>query len=107
MLRNILYSFLRILFSFLYHRHDFDRTVLDIYIYIYKYHDWSLIRRNELPTLREQLVSSPVFDEVRVVVLLSFLCCVVFFVSLRSVSCVPNVDSVSGLSIIDCPFGFF
>ena len=103
MLRNIQYSFLRILFSFLYHRHDFYRTVL----YIYEYHDGSLIRRNELPTLREYLVSPPVFGEVRVVVLLNFLCCVVFCVSLRPVSCVTNVDSVSGLSIIDCPFGFF
>ena len=46
------------------------------------------------------------FGEVRVV-LLRFLCCVVFFVSLRPVSCVPNVASFSGLSIIDCPFGFF
>jgi hypothetical protein len=30
----------------------------------------------------------------------------VFFVYLRSVSCVPNVASVSGLSILDRPFGF-
>ena len=64
MLRNIQYSFLRILFSFLYHRHEFYRTVL----YIYEYHDGSLIRRNELPTLREYLVSPPVFGEVRVVI---------------------------------------
>ena len=42
------------------------------------------------------------FGEVRVAHLLSFLCCV----CLRSVSCVPNVASVSGLSILDCPFGF-
>ena len=28
-------------------------------------------------------------------------------VCLRSVSCGPNVASVSGLSIIDCPFGVF
>jgi len=28
------------------------------------------------------------------------------FVCLRSVSCVPNVASVSGLSILDSPFGF-
>jgi hypothetical protein len=27
------------------------------------------------------------------------------FFCLRSVSCDPNVASVSGLSIIDCPFG--
>ena len=31
-----------------------------------------------------------------------FLC----FVCLRPVTLVPNVYSVSGLSIIDCPFGF-
>jgi hypothetical protein len=27
-------------------------------------------------------------------------------VCLRPMSCVPNVSSVSGLSILDCPFGF-
>jgi hypothetical protein len=32
----------------------------------------------------------------------SFLCCVCF----RPVSCVPNVASVSGLFILDYPFGF-
>ena len=31
--------------------------------------------------------------------------CVVFLFGL-SLSCVPNVDSFSGLSILDCPFGF-
>jgi hypothetical protein len=31
-----------------------------------------------------------------------FLC----FVYLRSVSCVPNVASFSGLSVLDCHFGF-
>ena len=39
----------------------------------------------------------------------SFLCYVVVlfcFVCLRPVSCVPNVAKVSGLSILDCPFGF-
>jgi hypothetical protein len=28
------------------------------------------------------------------------------FVCLRPVSCVPNVAGVSGLPILDCPFGF-
>ena len=58
--------------------------------------------------LREHLGSSPVFYEVRVAHLFSFLCCAVFmcFVCLRSVSCVPCVASVYGLSILDCPFGF-
>ena len=32
--------------------------------------------------------------------------CVFCFVCLRPVSCVPNVASVSGLSILDFPFGF-
>ena len=39
-----------------------------------------------------------------------YICCVVlcFYVFfLRPVSCVYNVSSVSGLSILDCPFGFF
>jgi hypothetical protein len=31
---------------------------------------------------------------------------VCLFVCLRAVSCVPNVPSVCGLSILDCPFGF-
>jgi len=36
----------------------------------------------------------------------SFLCCVFYFVCLRPVSCVPNVACFSGLSILNCPFGF-
>jgi len=32
--------------------------------------------------------------------------CVFCFVCLRLVLCVPNVPSISGLSILDCPFGF-
>ena len=32
---------------------------------------------------------------------------IALLVCLRSVSCGPNVASVSGLSIIDCPFGVF
>jgi len=38
--------------------------------------------------------------------LYSFLCNIICFVCLRPVSYVPNVVSVSGLSILDCPFGF-
>jgi hypothetical protein len=34
------------------------------------------------------------------------LCCVFYFVCLHPVSCVPNVASFSGFSILDCPFGF-
>ena len=37
----------------------------------------------------------------------NFLSCVfVCFIFLRSVSCVPNVACVSGLSILGAPFGF-
>jgi uncharacterized membrane protein len=51
--------------------------------------------------------SSFFFAGVRVAQLFIFLCCVVWFVCLRRVSRVPNVADVSGLSILDCPFGFF
>ena len=47
--------------------------------------------------------SPPVYGEVRVVHLFSFLYCVV---CLCPVSCVPNVASVSGLSILDCLSAF-
>ena len=33
-------------------------------------------------------------------------CCIFRFVCHHPVSCVPDVASVSGLFIIDCPFGF-
>ena len=47
-----------------------------------------------------------VFGEVRVANLFKFLFCISSFVCLRPVSCVPNVATVSGLSILNCPFGF-
>jgi hypothetical protein len=34
------------------------------------------------------------------------LCCVFCLFCLRSMSCVPNDASISGLSILGCPFGF-
>ena len=48
--------------------------------------------------------SPPVFGEGCIAHLFSFLCCVICFACLRPVSCVTNVDSVSGLSIADFPF---
>jgi hypothetical protein len=66
-------------------------------------------KRQELLTLREHLGSSPVFSEVSVFILLVLcvaLCCVFCFVCLHPVSCMPNVASVSALSILNCPFGF-
>ena len=41
------------------------------------------------------------------VLLICLVYCVVCLLSSFSVSCVPNVDSVSGLSILDCPPSFF
>ena len=52
---------------------------------------------------RENLVSHTVFTRVRLPHLFSFLCCAFF---LRPVYCVPNVSDVSGLSILNCHFGF-
>ena len=60
-------------------------------------------KMQELLTLREHLSSPSVFGGVRVTHLFTFLCCVLFCLSS---SCVPNVASVSGLSILDLPFGF-
>jgi len=49
--------------------------------------------------IRELLV----FVEVHVAYPFSFLCCC-FCLSSSPVSCVSNVTSVSGMSILDCPF---
>ena len=63
-------------------------------------------KRQERLTLRKHLGLSPVFSGVYVANLFSFLCCVFSFVFLHSMSCVLDVASVSGLSILDLPFGF-
>jgi hypothetical protein len=61
----------------------------------------------------DDLGSPLVFWRFCVAHLFSFLCCVCWFDCLRLVSCVlclvscvPNVASLSGLSIFDLPFGF-
>jgi hypothetical protein len=46
------------------------------------------------------------FGGVRVAHLFKLVCCFVFVLCLCLVSCVPDVASVSGLSILDFPFGF-
>ena len=49
------------------------------------------------------------FCEFVLLIVFRFMCCVVLcfcFVCLRPVSCVTNVTGVSGLSILDYPFGF-
>ena len=56
---------------------------------------------------QEVLSSSTVFDGVRVAHCSVFLCCVFYFVCLRPVSCLPNVDGFPGFFILDCPFVFF
>jgi hypothetical protein len=59
-------------------------------------------KRQEHLTLREHLGSAHVFGWVHAALHFSFLCCVCF----RFVSCVLDVAMVSGLSILDFPFGF-
>jgi hypothetical protein len=80
-------------FSFLYHRQDF----------------YILVTRRVSYEKQEQLTCpsrghgfNAVFGGINAAYLFSFLC----FVCLRAVSCVPSVASRSGLSILDCPFGF-
>ena len=72
------------------------------------YQTWLYVTRRVSNTgtasLRQLLDSPPDFWWVRVAHLFSFLCCVFCFVFLRTVSCAPNVASVSGLSILDCPY---
>jgi len=57
---------------------------------------------------RQELEPPPVFGEVHAAHFFSFLCCVLFLLCFAcAVSCVPNFDpTVSGLSILDCSFGF-
>ena len=45
---------------------------------------------------------NPLFFGGSVLLIFLIFCCI----CLRSVSCVPNVSSASGLSILDCPFDF-
>ena len=91
--------------SFFYYRQDFYRTWLYASIWVARRVSY---KKKELLTLRKHLGSLPVFGAIHVDYLCSFRCCVVFFwfVCLRPVSCVPNVTSVSGFSILDCSFGF-
>ena len=98
---NLLYLKWRLIFSilrrcFLFSIYDKTITGLD-YIYIWVIRRVSY-KKQELLTLREHTSSPPVFA-VRISHLFSF----------RPVSCIPNVAHaiVSGLSILDCPFGFF
>jgi hypothetical protein len=58
------------------------------------------LQETETPNLCEHLGSPLSFGGSRVVHLFSFLCCDFCFVCLRAVSCVSNVASICGLSII-------
>jgi len=64
------------------------------------------LQETETPNLWEHLGSPPSFGGSRVVHLFSFLWCVFYFVCLRAVSCVSNVASICGLSIIKYPLRF-
>ena len=57
-------------------------------------------KRHELASIQEHMCSPPAFGVVRVASLLNFLCCVFYFVCLRSVSRVPNISSIPELSIL-------
>ena len=65
-------------------------------------------KSQELLTHLKYLSSVQVVGSVSVAHLFSFLCCVVFFsfVCLGPVSYVPNVASISGMSVLDCSFSF-
>jgi hypothetical protein len=60
-------------------------------------------KRYELIALRGGLGSPPVFSDVRLAHLFTFLCCCFCFVCLRPVSCLSNVASFSGLSTTQWP----
>ena len=63
----------------------------------------NMVLRRELHTRREHLSSSPDgFCLVRVVILFSFLCYVVFW----CLVCVSPMSNVASLFILDCRFGF-
>ena len=66
-------------------------------------------KRQQLPTLR--FASTWVHPRILVLFIFSVFCvvlrfCVLCFVCLCPVSCMPNVVSVSGVSILDCLFDF-
>lgn len=58
----------------------------------YEYHGMWLIRDMNCLSFARFLGSTPDVGEVHVAHPVSFLCCVVCFVCLRPMSCVPNVD---------------
>jgi hypothetical protein len=62
-------------------------------------------KRQELLPFASTWVYPPIFGRVGGSHLFSFLCCIFCFC--LSSSCVPNVTSVSELSILDSPFDFF
>jgi len=62
---------------------------IPIYIYFKAQSDlkYNVYKKQDLPILHKHLDSSPFFCRVKVEHLYSFLCCVFYFVSFRSVSC--------------------
>jgi hypothetical protein len=99
---QLIFSFLRRLFCFFYHRQDFYRT------WLYMSNTTVSYKKQERLTLREHMGSPPVFGGVSVPHLFIILCWVVFlcFICLHPVSYVPNVASFSGLFILTLPLRF-
>ena len=62
--------------------------------------------RKEILTFREHQGSPQILVGFVLLIFLVFYVVFFCFVSIRPVSCVPNVASFSGLSILDCLFGF-
>jgi hypothetical protein len=91
----------RVIFMYLCHLCLFPHSGIQNFLTVWV--TWQ-VSYKELITLCHR-GSSPVFGGVRVAQLLSFLLCFCF-VCRRPVSCVPNVASVSRLSILGCPFAF-
>ena len=64
-------------------------------------------KKQELLIIREDSGFTPCIFVGSVLLIILVICVVFFcFVCLCPVSCVPDVATVSGLSIPDCPFGF-
>ena len=81
----------------------YDKAFLNIASILY--HGRCLIRSRNCLAFASTWVR-PGFLWGRVALPFSFMRCIFCFVCLRPVSCVCNVANVSGLSILDCPFGF-
>ena len=99
------------------------RLLSDLTIYMYMSNAECVLQKAGTTYPSRASVFTPGFGVVRVAHLFSILLCFAlfcffffsfffcvfffFFFCLFPVSCMPSVTSRSGLSILDCPFGFF